>query len=121
MSVVIGSRVTVPGGKPGVVVEHVSSLDGNRWKVRTKDGDPTPYRVAIYHESALSDVQPPTTYTVGDLVRIGAVGPHGTVTGITSGDPTLYEVTWKHLVVATGEQQTRTSDHVAADLVGQGE
>jgi len=121
MSVVIGSRVTTPEGKAGVVIEEVSHLAGKRWRVRTKDGELGTYRTSVYHESALTNVQAPTTYVVGDRVRIGPMGPNATVTAVNSGNPTTYTVSYTHVAKVSGMQHAHTSEHTAAELVAPGE
>lgn len=119
MSVVIGSVVTLPDGSTGVAFERVSDLNGKRWRVRSKDGYLSEYRTSVYHESSFSAVQAPPTHEVGDKVRVGPKGPSATVTAVTLGNPTTYDVEYTTYTVS-GMPKTQAGAFEAHQLVGEG-
>lgn len=84
-------------GSSGVVVQRAHYLGGQFWRVRVKDTDELgEWRIGLYREDAFATTAAPVTHDVNDRVRIGPNGPHATVTGVVSGSPTLYEVSWTY-------------------------
>lgn len=97
MSVAQGTQVTMTDGSSGIVLDPAHYLGGQFYRVRVKDTDELGrWRIGLYREDAFATATAPAAHSTGDRVRIGPDGPPATVTGIVSGDPTLYEVEWTY-------------------------
>lgn len=124
MSVYMGDRATYQGASV-VVMEPVSFLGENRWRVEKMIPPTSILRVfswgsAIACESDLSNVQSPS-FQDGDSVRVGSHPKAlvGTITAVIFSDRPLYEVTIPSKIRISPEGIRWTRDEMVMTLGGE--